>query len=124
MRIGRCGLGLLVLCLLFVTGEAIKCYSCNFPDEKCGDRFAYTQPEANECYGSCVKRRGKRTQGAIEVYRGCHTQTETTCQAASYVGMSVTECFCNEEYCNHSNQVKMSVGSLVIAFVTVLYNVL
>ncbi|XP_033742521.1 uncharacterized protein LOC117328979 [Pecten maximus] len=94
-------LSLLVLCIFFVIGEAaIKCYSCDYPDVKCGDNFAYTPSDAIECAGSCVKRSGKRSDGSYEVYRGCHSQTETYCHDAQYNGMSVTECFCNEEYCN------------------------
>ncbi|OWF51169.1 protein quiver-like [Mizuhopecten yessoensis] len=116
---------LLLLCLFFIVGAAsIKCYSCNYPDEKCGDYFAYTNPDANDCQGSCVKRRGTREGGGVEVYRGCNTQKNTYCTQSDYVGMNVRECYCNEDYCNHSNSVRVSAVSLVIAFITVLYNLL
>ncbi|XP_060084185.1 protein quiver-like [Ylistrum balloti] len=118
-------LSLIVLSIFFLGGVAsIKCYSCNYPDTKCGDRFAYTNPDANECSGSCVKRRGIRPQGGVEVYRGCQSQTTTYCHETTYVEMSVVECFCNEEYCNNSNSVRMSALSLILAIISILYNTL
>ncbi|XP_021352195.1 uncharacterized protein LOC110449570 [Mizuhopecten yessoensis] len=116
---------LLLLCLFFIVGvSSIKCFTCNYPDEKCGDQFAYTNSDARNCKGACVTRRGTREGNRVEVYRGCYSNRHTSCITSDYVGMKVKECYCNGNYCNHSNSVTVSAVSLVITSITVLYKLL
>ncbi|OWF51170.1 hypothetical protein KP79_PYT12319 [Mizuhopecten yessoensis] len=48
--------------------SSIKCFTCNYPDEKCGDQFAYTNSDARNCKGACVTRRGTR-EGEMSDHR-------------------------------------------------------
>lgn len=52
---------------------------------------------------------------AVEITRGCVSQTDEGCQDTTYDGISVEACTCNSDYCNLATHICFKLPVLVIA---------
>ncbi|KAK3099921.1 hypothetical protein FSP39_011807 [Pinctada imbricata] len=100
---------------------AIRCFSCSSTSTTaCGDDFGMTSPSAQDCPGTCIKRRGKRDNAGVdvvEVTRGCVEQTGDKCFDSSFNGISVYSCTCNTNYCNSASNWKYMYSPLATLIV-------
>ncbi|KAK7498707.1 hypothetical protein BaRGS_00010084 [Batillaria attramentaria] len=105
--------GLLTTVLLasfFTCCVAPQCFSCTQLDEGCGDRFGQKNTDAHFCDGTCAKFRGERYSNQVrivEITRTCVAQRSEGCEDTRWNGISVKGCYCNTDFCNTADSLRM-----------------
>ncbi|CAI4225144.1 unnamed protein product [Auanema sp. JU1783] len=116
---------LLILFSLYAGVSSLNCYSCGVflsaPTDNC--KGAPTETVCDPDHLGCVSISGKNTDGTYYVERRCADPRDDLtqgCQNIAIHGIKATQCLCDYDYCNGSNQngflLSLTFTSLMLMF--------
>jgi len=117
---------LFVAVAFFATGEALKCYQCNFLHGGCGDAFEKSSEKEATCVtGSthCIKVSAEYSNETIVLGRGCwkaisRSLAESAPSRAKELELlKETIYYCKSDLCNGAGAISIALSTLMVLVV-------
>ncbi|XP_015788339.1 uncharacterized protein LOC107365360 [Tetranychus urticae] len=124
--------------------DAIKCFTCDFTINRCTDLNCYNSPDScsprfftaavvpyRECPAGCELFSMTDANGLVLQWsRGCDQSGSTagaaidftsTCKTEYIFGTRMDKCFCNQDFCNSSGNIK---PGLILMLILAIFNLI